>query len=345
VDNVRALGIRVQTIHMARELSPKADLASLVALYRYFKVERFDVVHTHTPKAGIIGPIAAKLAGVPIVVHTIHGLLFHDRMPAWKRWIFWIPEKITATFCDYLLSQSREDMDVAVHSHLCSPSKIRYVGNGIDVSRFSPARVTSNREYLLSTVGLAQDQVIVGSVGRLVYEKGFGELFQAAEELTPQFEQLGFVVIGPKETDQKDAIDPQRIAALRRGGSVHFLDWCDDMPSWYSIMDIFAAPSHREGIPRACMEAAAMGIPVVASDIRGCREVVKHGETGFLVPLKNPKSLAGAITRLLHDEPLRKRMGENGRHHIIASFNNELVAQRVRDFYSVLGASPDQVKA
>ena len=142
-------------------------------------------VHTHTPKAGLIGPIAARLAGIPQIVHTVHGLLFHDRMTRLRQSIFWVPEKITATFCHRILSQSQEDVERAVRSRLCARTKISYIGNGIDVAHFAP-QSTYDRSETLREVGLSAGDFVVGSVGRLVAEKGFMELFAAAETLTKQ---------------------------------------------------------------------------------------------------------------------------------------------------------------
>jgi glycosyltransferase involved in cell wall biosynthesis len=330
VPELRALGVQVETVKMERELHPGQDLRSLRALVHCFREHRFDVVHTHTPKAGLIGPVAARLAGVPVVVHTIYGLLFHDRMPWRRRALFWMPEKITATCAHWLLAQSREDMEVAVRTHLCAPGKIVYEGNGIDVRHFSPARVARDARR---EVGLAPEDVVVGSVGRLVYEKGFGELFAAAEQLRRQGSRVRFLVIGPEEPDQDDAIERSRLEALRRDGTVVFTGWKDDMPRWYATMDMFALPSHREGIPRSCMEAAAMGVPVIASDIRGCREVVRHGETGLLVPVRNAGALAAAIEQLAADPELRRNLGALGREHICRNFDYSLVIERVLNFY------------
>src|SRR5947209_9137161 len=137
VDEVRSFGVTVETVDIEREAAPLEDMQTVFALRGLFRRHKFDVVHTHTPKAGLLGPIAAKMAGIPMVVHTIHGLLFHDRVSGSRRSLFWLPEKITAIFSDYLLSQSREDIEVAVRSGLCPPGKIRYLGNGIDVSTFS----------------------------------------------------------------------------------------------------------------------------------------------------------------------------------------------------------------
>ena len=335
VAEIRKQGIPVRTVPMEREISLFRDLRSLLQLFRCFRSERFDVVHTHTPKAGLLGPIAAKMAGVPIVVHTIHGLLYHDALPLWKWLFFWIPEKTTALFSDYLLSQSREDVSVAIRTWLCRKSKILYLGNGIDVSRFSPQSATPDQEPDEQDIG--RKRVVVGSVGRLVYEKGFGELFQAAEALAGKYEKLEFAIVGPQEADQNDAIGPDRIKDLEKRGLLRFLGWQTDMPAMYRTMDLFVLPSHREGIPRACMEAAAMGLPVIATDIRGCREVVLDGQTGTLVPVRNAAALAEAIERMLRRPQDWASMGARARQHMFENFNNRIILQRLCDFYASLG--------
>ena len=335
VESVRRAGVTVHTVPMEREIAPLRDLRSTAALARFFRQHKFDVVHTHTPKAGLIGPIAARLARVPRVVHTIHGLLFHDRMTRLRQTIFWVPEKITATFCDRLLSQSREDVERAVRSRLCSRKKIGYLGNGIDIVRFAP-QVISERTERLREVGLQASDFVVGSVGRLVKEKGFMELFAAAEGLTARYPQLKFVVIGPRETDQNDALNNDYMDDLQRRGVVRFVNWCEDLRSWYAAMDIFVLPSYREGVPRACMEAAAMMRPVVASDIRGCREVVLDGDTGLLVPPQDVPRLMEAIEMLHNEHNRAAQMGERGRHHIVKNFNDKDVCSRLCEFYAQL---------
>ena len=338
VGSVRGAGVTVQTVPMMREISSLSDFNSMRALARFFRQQKFDVVHTHTPKAGLIGPIAARLARIPRVVHTVHGLLFHDRMGRLPQTIFWIPEKLTATFCDRLLSQSREDVERAVRTRLCARNKIAYLGNGIDVARFAP-QATYDRTVKLREVGLQATDFVVGSVGRLVKEKGFMELFAAAETLNSRCPQIKFVVIGPRETDQNDALAAGYLDDLQRRGVVRFVNWCDDMRPWYAAMDIFALPSYREGIPRACMEAAAMMRPIVASDIRGCREVVLNGDTGLLVPPRDVPRLVSAIERLREDHNWAARMGEQARQHIVKNFNIKDVCRRLCEFYAQLGGA------
>jgi glycosyltransferase involved in cell wall biosynthesis len=344
VEDLRSAGVTVQTVPMVREMAPLHDIRSVAALVSCFRQHKFDVVHTHTPKAGLIGPIAARLARVPHVVHTVHGLLFHDRMTRSRQAIFWVPEKITATLCHRLLSQSREDMERAVRSRLCSRKKIAYLGNGIDVARFTPS-APYDRTEKLRQVGLQASDFVVGSVGRLVKEKGFTELFAAAEALAARCPQIKFVVIGPRETDQDDALDPGYMDDLQSRGVVRFVNWCEDMTQWYAAMDIFVLPSYREGIPRACMEAAAMKLPAVASDIRGCREVVLNGVTGLLVPPRNVPLLMEAIETLHTERNRARQMGEVARQHIVKSFNNKDVCRRLCEFYAQLAGAEKTVAA
>jgi len=341
VETVRRAGVTVQTVPMMREISPIVDFNSTLSLARLFRQNKFDVVHTHTPKAGLIGPVAGRLARTPHLVHTVHGLLFHDQMSRLHQTVYWLPEKITATFCDHLLSQSREDVERAVRSRLCGRKKIAYLGNGIDVAHFAPRDAHGDRGKKLREVGLRENDFVVGSVGRLVKEKGFMELFAAAETLNARSPQIKFVVIGPRERDQKDALDPGYMDELQRRGVVRFVNWCDDMRPWYSAMDVFVLPSYREGIPRACMEAAAMMRPIVASDIRGCREVVLNDSTGLLVPPRDVPQLISAIERMHKDRTAAAEMGRRARQHIVENFNISDVCKRLCDFYAQIDVSKD----
>lgn len=328
------MGIAVETVPMVRPLSPWQDRRSRAALTRCFREHRFDVVHTHTPKAGLVGPFAARRAKVPMVVHTIHGLLFHDRMRAWRRALFWMPEKITAAFSDHLLAQSREDVETAVRTHICPREKITFLGNGIDVERYSPEAAAGARAQVRAEMGFRDDDFIIGSVGRLVYEKGFGELFAAAEALHQAQPNIKVLAIGPtEETVRSDAVAPRRLEELQSRGAIKVVGWRDDLPRWYAAMDLFALPSHREGVPRSCMEAAAMQLPVVATDIRGCREVVRTGETGLLVPPRDVVALRQALERLAGNRAEAAEMGKRGRQHVLENFDRRAVLARLQEFY------------
>ena len=337
ISEIESYGITVHTVKMHRAVSPFHDSLALWKLFECLKREEFDLVNTHTPKAGILGPIAAKLAGVPIIIHTVHGFLFHDNVPIPKRFIFMGAEKLTATFADYLFSQSSEDIEQAIKHKICLPENIFYIGNGIDVTRFNPHNISISPQKKREEVGIKADELVVGIVARLVYEKGYLELFQAAVELTRKFDNVKFLVVGPVESERKDAVNLDVLEELGIDEKVIFLGMRKDVSELYSIMDIFVLPSWREGIPRALMEAMAMGVPVVATNIRGCREVVKNGETGLLVPVRNHQALAEAIAILLQDKQKRIEMGKAGRKYILANFTEDIVYQRIIQLYDVVG--------
>ena len=335
---VRAMGCPVDVLPIERESSPLRDLKALYAMFRYFRRQSFDVVITHTPKAGLLGPLAAQLAGVPLVIHTVHGLLFHDRMPRWKQGVFFLAEWFTAAWSDYLFFQSREDVERARALGLKAEARVRWIGNGIDLARFDPRRREQLRAAKRVELGLSQDDWVVGTVGRLVYEKGYQELFEAAEHLFARGEKLKLVIIGPTEPDQKDSVSASQIAKLQSSQRVLFLGAREDVAELYPVMDVLVLASHREGIPRVLMEASAMEVPVIATNIRGCREVVQDGETGILTPLKNSRALAEAI-ETMRLEPARARaMGKAGRKRIEEQFDEGQVCQRLLGFLSELSS-------
>ena len=336
VEHIRAAGIAVEVVDMHRELSPAADLRCLRQLRALFRERRFDVAHTHTPKAGILGPIAARWAGVPVVVHTMHGLLFHDCMPPWRQAAFWFPEKLTASFSHLLLSQTREDIATATRLGLCEAERLQYLGNGIDVRRFSPCPTL--RRETRCRFGWGEDEFVIGGAGRLVYEKGFAELFAAAQALIARDRRVRLLVVAPSDPGQKDAIPESVLAPLRASAAVQILPWQEDMRPWYSAMDVFVLPSYREGIPRACLEAAGCGLPVVASDIRGCREVVIDGRTGLLTPLRDVPALTSALAQLAGNRDLCASMGHEARRHVVENFDEQAVLQRLLRVYDRIEA-------
>lgn len=338
VPAIEAVGIRHIPVRMTRNpFAPLKDLKALWQLYHTIRCERFTIVHTHNPKPGFLGQIAAKMAGVPIIVNTLHGFYFHDHMhPALRRFYITL-EKIAARCSDAILSQNSEDIDTAIREGICSPDRIKYLGNGIDVRRFNPAALSPEeiaRKRL--EVGLPVEAPVVGFVGRLVREKGLLELFAAARMVWERVPQVCFLFIGPVDTHKSDALTPDRARDYGVADICHFLGMRQDMPELYALMDVFVLPSHREGFPRAPMEASAMKIPCVVTDIRGCREAVEHGRNGLLVPLGDVQALADAIIELLTDREKAQRMGEEGRRMALERFDERLVFEKVKAEYARL---------
>lgn len=326
---VERAGFHVDVIPMVRELHPLKDSVSLVALTRYFRKNRFDVLATHTPKAGLLGPLAAKLAGIPLILHTAHGLLFHDQMPSRQREAGRLAERWTALFADHLLFQSREDWTVALELRLKKPERLHWVGNGIDLERFNLDGTEPARTHVRAELGLHQTQTVIGTVGRLVWEKGYRELFAAAETLCRHHPEIRFLVVGPaEEGQQRDAVPEEEIKKLARRGYITFAGHRDDMPELYAAMDLFVLASYREGIPRALMEAMAMGLPVIATNIRGVRELVEDRVSGLLIAPRNSATLAEAIEGLLRDPHRRTALGRAAQCRAQTHFSEKAVHER-----------------
>lgn len=311
VEELEAGGIRHVPLHHAtRAMSPVDDARALGELVGLFRRLRPTIVHTHNPKPGVYGRLAAWIANVPITVNTVHGLYALPEDPLPKRVAVYGLERLAGLASDAELVQNPEDLEKLIQLGV-PKDKLHLLGNGIDPDRFDPGRVNPLRtEELRREVGAGPDDVVVGAVGRLVREKGYPELFEAARRVTATRSDVRFVVVGPDDPDKDDAITQHEIADAERDAGIRFLGLRHDVDELYTAFDVYVLASHREGFPRSAMEAATMGLPIVTTDIRGCREVVDHGVTGLLVPPRDPDGLADAIGRLVDDAGLRRKMGQ-----------------------------------
>jgi glycosyltransferase involved in cell wall biosynthesis len=319
--------------HATRAFSPGHDLAAVAELFALFRRLRPDIVHTHNPKPGVYGRLAARAAGVPLVVNTQHGLYAQPRDRLARRGPVYGLERLAAACSDVELVQNPEDLETLARLAV-SRSKLRLLGNGVDLERFRPQPDVVRKEVRLE-LGVDDDQVVVGAVGRLVWEKGYAELFAAARRLLARRRDVVVVVAGPFDADKGDPLRPADVAAAE-GAGVRFLGHRDDPERLYAGFDIYVLASHREGFPRSAMEAAASGLPIVATDIRGCREVVQDGRTGLLVPVGDAAALAAAIDRLAGDAALRRRMGDAAADKAVDEFDQRDVIARTLETYARL---------
>ena len=320
--------------HATRALAPGRDLAAFAELYRLFRRLRPEIVHTHNPKPGVYGRMAARAARVPLVVNTQHGLYAQPGDRLLRRWPVYGLERLAAACSDVELVQNPEDLETLARVGV-PRSTLRLLGNGVDLDRFAP-QPQHVRKAVRAELGVDDDGiVIVGAVGRLVWEKGYAELFAAARSLLARRSDVVVVVAGPFDADKGDPLTPTDVAAAEAAG-VRFLGHRDDPERLYAAFDIYALASHREGFPRSAMEAAASALPIVASDIRGCREVVEHERTGLLVPVRDPEALEAAISRLAGDPLLRRRLGEAAVAKARAEFDQQRVIERTLDAYAQL---------
>ncbi len=334
---VQDAGIRHIPVPMTRRVTPVQDLLSLRRLRKVFARERFDIVHTHNPKPGLLGQLAARAAGVPVVVNTVHGFYFHEHMAPLRRRFYVALEKAAARCSTLILSQNREDMATALREGICPADRIAHLGNGIDLQRFAPCAVTAlQRERARREIGLPDGAKVVGFVGRLVAEKGLEELFEAAAIVRRRLPSVRFLFVGGTDGEKADALDPLQAHGLGRRGFARFVGHRTDMPVMYSLMDVLALPSHREGFPRAVMEASAMGVPCVVTDVRGCREAVEDGVNGSRVPLGDVPALADALVDILCDPNAARLMSVGGRRMALQQFDQTNVFDTVKSHYARL---------
>jgi glycosyltransferase involved in cell wall biosynthesis len=339
VPELESRGIAVRRAGLTRRIDPFGDARAFGELIALLRELRPDVVHTHTPKASLLGQWAAAVVRTRFRVHTIHGLYFPGHMRERDRWKFaWI-ERLQMIPADVVLSQNREDIDTCRALRLCRPEKVSYLGNGIDLDRFHPRnRAPGPAATLRRELNIPERAPVVGMVGRLVREKGYLELFAAARDIRARCPDTVFLAVGPHEPMKADGITDADVVAAGLGSSLRLLGDREDVASLYGIMDVLAHPSHREGFPRAPMEASATGVPVVATDIRGNREAVFPDENGLIVERGAP-ALAAGIIRLLTEPEARRRMGERARRIAEERFDQRDVFERVASAYEALVSS------
>ncbi len=331
---------RMTDFPFTRGANPMANIRALLALYRYLKSHPFDIVHVHTPIVGVLGRMAAAWAHVPIRLYTAHGFYFHEDMRPAVRKAHIALERFAARFGHFVFTQSDEDRTTAIRERITSPDRIATIGNGIDLERFSPERVSpAEQAALRRELQLPETTPVIGIIARLVREKGVFELAEAVAQIRSRLPDVRVLQIGgalPSDRDDSTRRFRERLDRLGIASHFIFAGFRDDIPALMSLCTVYALPSYREGMPRSILEAMAMGLPVVATRIRGCREEVVEGETGFLVPPRDAPQLADRLLRILTDRDTARRMGEAGRRRAVAQFDRRLVLDRQWQVYQHL---------
>ncbi len=336
VDEIESWGVRhIPMTHATRSVSPVDDVLALPELTRLFRAIRPDIVHAHNPKPGLYGRLAARAAGVPGIVNTVHGLYASPEDRWTTRWGVYGLERIAATCSQAELCQNPEDL--AVLRRLRIPERrLRLLGNGVDLQRFQPAGDAEGVQATRRELGVPDGATVIGFVGRLVWGKGLRELLASAAELARTHPQVVLVLVGPTDDAKGDALQPADLDAARALGNVLLAGHRSDVETLYPAFDLFVLPSYREGFPRSAMEASACGVPVVATDIRGCRQVVDQGRNGLLVPLHDVGALTAALGALADDPGRRAAMAIEARRKAEADFDDRAVIDITLDTYRSL---------
>jgi glycosyltransferase involved in cell wall biosynthesis len=336
-------GIPIHPTELTRGLSPLADLRALVSLCRLFVRLKPIIVHGSTAKGGPLSMIAAAVAKTPIRIYTLRGLIIQLGSGAMNK-IFRALEWLACLCASQVLAVSRSVADIMIQEKLCAPDKIKVLGNGSSMgvdaeNRFNPDLVSkADMDELRKQLGIPADATVLGFVGRIVRDKGVVELTAAWRKLRLEYENVFLLMIGPAEP--QDPVPAEVLRELRTDPRVVIVDFAqnDDMPVYYSIMDLVVLPTYREGFPNVPLEAAAMELPVLATRVTGCVDAVIDGVTGTLAPVGDSGALANAIRVYINDEAKRKAHGKAGRQRVLSGFRPEMLWEaQYQEYVRLLG--------
>jgi glycosyltransferase involved in cell wall biosynthesis len=318
---------------LCRNVDPRADLVAFWKLYRLICQGRYHIVHTHSSKAGVLGRWAAWLAGTPLIVHTLHSLVFHDYQPWLVNRLWWMMKKVCAPLTDHFISVSDVISQKAIAAGIARPDRFTTIYSGMELDWFLKAEqdgLRVRREF-----GIPADVPVVGKIARLFPLKGHDELLDAAPEIVRRTPNVRFLLIGDGALHEH-----LRERARQAGILDHFvfagLIARERVPEMIAAMDVLVHTSLREGLARVLPQALAMGKPCVSFDIDGAPEVVIPEQTGYLVRPGDAAGLADALSRLLGDPELRRRMGEAGRRRVDPDFRAETMVCRIAEIYELL---------
>ncbi|MFX1679518.1 glycosyltransferase family 4 protein [Mitsuaria sp. CC2] len=331
-EQLRKIGVRVHLIpELERAISPRRDVQAYLRLRDFFRAERPDIVHTHSSKTGILGRLAAKAAGVPTIVHTVHGYAFPaESRPAIKA-VFKFLERRAGKVTDRMIVLNDTDAAIARDLLGVPDARLALLPNGVDIDTYAPAAPESRRALRLSSFGIdADDHVIVGMVGRLWLQKNPQCFVRAAIRVAAQRGKVSFFMIGDGE--YRAELDAA-ILASGHADRIRILGWRSDVPALLKALDLMVLPSRWEGMPLAILEAMSSGVPVLASDIPGNHHLVQDGSDGRLFPLDDDQALASALIDLVDDHALRSRFSAQARAKVLRHYRLSDRMDRITAIY------------
>jgi glycosyltransferase involved in cell wall biosynthesis len=319
-------GVRIAPVYMTRSISPAQDIKALWQLYRLFKKEKPTIVHTHTPKAGLLGMMAGRLAGVPIRMHTVAGMPLMESTGLKKK-ILKRAEQLTYMCATKVYPNSRNLAHYIYSHNFCKKNKLKVLGNGssngIDTEFFqcSPT-VRSVANELKERLNLTADNFIFIFIGRLVRDKGIEELVEAFIKLKQKFQSIKLLLVGPYE-ENLDPISKKIRQTIESDSDIIHEGFQQDIRPYLVLSHVLTFPSYREGFPNVPMQAGCFGLPSIVTDINGCNEIIEHENNGLVIPVKNSEALRLAMLTLINDKCLYSKLKTNARRMILERYDQK----------------------
>lgn len=331
VEEVKREGIRFHPInHFVQEINIFKDFRALMELIHLLKREKYDIIHTHNSKAGFLGRLAAKIVGIPIIIHTIHGFAFHEYEISPRRFLFIFLERFAAKFADKLITISEPLRQWGLELGIGKSEKYITIYSGIEVEKF---KININIDEKKKELGIEPGERVIGVVAKLWEGKGHETILEAAPQVIKEIPNVKFLFVG--EGYLRNKLET-RVRELGLSNRVIFTGFRTDIPEITAIFNIALLVSLFEGMGRVLLEAMVLGKPVVATKVGGIIDVVKDGETGILIPPEDVDALAKAIITLLKDRKLARKMGEAGRRRIDERFTAQTMVEKISQVYEEL---------
>ena len=320
----------VSTFHieMTRKITPIQDVISVIKMYSFLKKTKPFIVHTHTPKAGIVGMLAAKLAGVPHRLHTVAGLPLLEATGI-KRKLLDFVEKLTYSSATKVYPNSNALREIIQQNNYCNPSKLKVIGNGssngIDTSYFDASHFSGEQNSILKQqLGISQNDFVFIFVGRIVADKGINELVAAFSTLQKENPNIKLLLVGPFE-EELNPLQPETMNEIQTNPSIISAGYQNDVRPYFAISNALVFPSYREGFPNVVMQAGAMDLPSIVSNINGCNEIIIEGENGTIIPVKDQNALLNAMKIITQNDAVIQKHTQNARPLIVSRYEQKVV--------------------
>ena len=331
--------IKAIPVEMTRKITPYKDFLAVKQLYKIFKEEKPDIVHSHTPKAGTLAMVAAKLAKVPCRLHTIAGLPLVE-VTGNKRRLLNFVEKITYRFATKIYPNSLGLKKIILDNNFTTENKLKVLGNGssngIDTNFFNPENISElQKTSLRKKLNIKKEDFVFIFLGRLVKDKGINELIKAFKKLNNSHKNIKLLLLGAYENGL-DPLLPETNHEITNNSNILMQGWITDVRPYLAISDVLTFPSYREGFPNTVMQACAMNVLCIVSNINGCNEIIKDQKNGIVIPVKSAEALNNAMETVLLDSDLRTKLTTESRVLIKKKYERNFVWKEILNEYNLL---------